>query len=146
MICAWPGVEGEAAARAVRRLNPDLADNAVVAVAFIPFDPHILSEDHLRQALFGTLAEGLRLLRSIDPLKPNLVLLAVGIEDGYRIAIGNPDHAPGKRFGMNRARQENEKEKAHQNRFGSRPSCTAQYSSTIQPMIGRKLSSCHQPL
>lgn len=85
------GIEGEAAARAVRRLNPDLADSAVVAVAFIPFDPHILPEDHPRKILLGAFAKGLGLLRSIDTLKSYLVLLAVGIEDSYRVAIGHAD-------------------------------------------------------
>lgn len=40
-----------------------------------------------------------------DRVKSYLVLLAVGIEHGYRVAIGNPDHATGKRFGLNRASQ-----------------------------------------
>ena len=69
------------------------------------------------------------------------MLLAICIKYGNRIAIGNPDHAPGKRFGLNRARQKKKNDEADQNRFGSRPSCTAQYSKITQPITGMKLSN-----
>ena len=74
-------------------MNPNLADDALVLVSLLPFDAHILPEDHAGQVLLRFLAEGLSLLGGVDALEANLVLLAVSIEDGYRVAIGNADHA-----------------------------------------------------
>jgi hypothetical protein len=38
-------------------------------------------------------------------LETNLVLLAVSIQHGYRIAIGNPDHLAGDGFSLGDANQ-----------------------------------------
>ena len=87
------GIERHGAGRAAFRLHPDLAYDALVLVALPILDPHILTEDHLRQTFLGSLAEGLGFLGGVDARQANLVLMAVGIEDGYRVAIGNAHHA-----------------------------------------------------
>lgn len=87
------GIQRHGAGRAIRRLNPDLADDAAVAVPFGPIDPHFLVEHHPGEILLRPLAEGLGLLGGVDATEANLVLLAVGIQDGYRVAISYTDHA-----------------------------------------------------
>ena len=87
-----PGVEGHGAGWAALGLHPDLADDALVAVSLLPFDAHILPKDQSRQVLLRSLTKGLGLLRGVNALEANLVLLAVGVEHGYRVAISYADH------------------------------------------------------
>lgn len=89
------GIQRHGAGRAIRRLNPHLADDALVAVALGPFDTHLFVEDQPRQVLLGSLSEGLGLLGGVYATKANLVLLVVGIEDGYRVAISDPHNSTG---------------------------------------------------
>ena len=100
------GIERHRAGRATGRLHPDLADDALVPVTLLPLDAHILPEDHAGQVLLGALAEWLSLLGRVDALEANLVLLAVGIEHGYRVAISNADHAAGQGVGVGDADQQ----------------------------------------
>ena len=53
-----------------------------------PRDAHLLVEDQARQVIFRYLPEGLSLLRRVDALEANLVLLAISIQHGYCVAIG----------------------------------------------------------
>ena len=73
------GIQRHGAGRAIRRLNPHLADDALVAVAFGPFDAHLFVEDHPGEILLRPLAEGLGLLWCVNTAEANLVLLAIGI-------------------------------------------------------------------
>ena len=98
-------VQGHRAGQAVRGLYPYLADDAAVLVALFPIDPHVLAEDQPRQVLLGSLSEGLCLLRRVDTAEADFVLLAVGIEDGYRVAIGNANYATGQGVGLSGADQ-----------------------------------------
>ena len=101
-----PGIEGHRARWAVGRLNPDLSDDTAVAIALVPLHAHILPEDHTRQVLLRSLAEGLGLFRRIYATKANLVLLAIGIEHGYRVAISNADYTAGQGVGVGDADQQ----------------------------------------
>lgn len=94
------GIERHGASRAVSWLHHYLADDATVLVALLPLYPHVFVEDQARQVLLGSLSVGLRFLRRVDTLEANRVLLAVGIEQGYRVAIGNADHAAGQGVGL----------------------------------------------
>ena len=87
------GVERHWAGGAAFRLYPDLADDALVPVALIPLDAHLLVEDQARQIFLRPLSERLRLLWGVDAAKANLVLLAVSVEHGYRVAISYADNA-----------------------------------------------------
>ena len=51
-------------------------------------------------------AEGLGLFGSVDAAEANLVLLAVGIEHGYRVAISNADYTAGQGVGVGDADQQ----------------------------------------
>lgn len=51
-----------------------------------------------------TFARKLGLLRRIDALEANLVLLAVGIQHGYGVAIGNSDHITGEGLSLGNAK------------------------------------------
>ena len=99
------GVERHRAGGATGRLNPDLADDALVLIALVLLDAHILPEDHPRQVFLGSLAKGLSFFRCVDALEANLVLLAVGIENGYRVAIGNAHHAAEQGVGVGNSKQ-----------------------------------------
>ena len=99
------GVERHRAGRATGRLHPNLADDALVLVSLLPLDAHLLVEHQARQVLLGSLAEGLCLFWCVDALEANLVLLAVGIEDGYRVAISNADYATGESVGLGNTKQ-----------------------------------------
>ena len=99
------GIERHRARRATGRLHPHLADDALVLVSLLPLDPHVLVEDQARQVLFRPLAERLRLLRCVDALEANLVLLAVSIKHGYRVAISHADHAAEQGVGVGDANQ-----------------------------------------
>ena len=64
------------AAQTIRRLDPDFSGDSPVAVALVPCDLHLRAEDQTGKAFLGALAEGLRILRSIDSGDADLVLLA----------------------------------------------------------------------
>ena len=99
------GIQRHGAGWATGRLNPDLAHNPAVAVTLFPLDAHILAEHHPRQVFLGSLAKGLSFFRCVDALEANLVLLAVGIENGYRVAIGNAHHAAEQGVGVGNSKQ-----------------------------------------
>ena len=71
----------------------------------VPLNRNLLVEYQGSKVLFRAVTEWLSFFRGIDTGETNLVLLAICIKHGNRIAIGNPDHATGKRFGLNRAPQ-----------------------------------------
>ena len=98
-------VECHRAGRTTGRLHPDLADDALVLVALVPLDAHILPENHAGQVQLRSLTEGLRLFRRVDALKANLVLLAVAIKDGYRVAISDADYTASQGVGVGEADQ-----------------------------------------
>ncbi len=40
------------------QIHPHLTDDASVTILLVPFDPHVLAEDHSRERLLRALAEG----------------------------------------------------------------------------------------
>ena len=68
------------------------AEDASVLVLRLPPDKNVLAVDVLGQLLFRLLPERLRLLRSVDSVKADLVLGVAGAEDRQRIAVGDLNH------------------------------------------------------
>jgi hypothetical protein len=50
-------------------------------------------EDQAGKVLPGPLTEGLFLLRRVDPVEPDLVLMLVAVEDRYGVAVRDGDDA-----------------------------------------------------
>lgn len=99
------GVESHGAGWAAFWLRQNVADDALVLVSLLPFDAHILPKDQAGQVQLRSLTEGLSFLRSIDALKANLVLLAISVEHGDRVAISYGDHAAEQGLGVDDAGQ-----------------------------------------
>ena len=91
-------------ARVADGCYPDLGDIAAISILLVPLDANILAHHGTGQALLRAVTERLSFFRGIDTGETNFVLLAICIKHGNRIAIGNPDHATGKRFSLNRTR------------------------------------------
>ena len=81
-------------------MDPDLANDPLVAVTLGPIDPNLFVEYQTGQVLLGSLSEGLGFLGRVNTLEADLVLLAVGIEDGYRVPISNADYTTGQGVGV----------------------------------------------
>ena len=77
-----------------------LADDAPVAIALVPFDIDGLAEGEAAQRLLRTGAEGLGLLRGVDAEQADGVARTGFIEDLDGIAVGNADDATGEQCGM----------------------------------------------
>jgi hypothetical protein len=66
--------------------------------SLVPLHIDLLPENQSRHGLLRALAERLSLLWSVDAAEPDLVLLAVGIEHGDRVAVRHAHHGAGQRF------------------------------------------------
>jgi hypothetical protein len=86
-------IDGSRALRlsTVARRHHYLSDSSPIAVCLVSNDIDLLAEHEVRQMLLGSLAEGLLLLRGVDPCHPNLVLLVAPIEYHDCVAIGDAD-------------------------------------------------------
>lgn len=85
---------------AARRRDHHLADDAPVPVALVPPDDDLFPEDEARHGLLRALAEGLGFFWGVYAGEANLVLRAVGIEDGDGVAVGNGDDGAGEGGGF----------------------------------------------
>ena len=81
-----------AGAAGSRWSDPDLADDAAVAVLLGPVDFDLLAHHGARKALLRAVAEGLAFLRGVDAGEADLVLDVVAVQHGDRVAVGDADH------------------------------------------------------
>lgn len=86
---------------AVRIGSHHLAECATVAITLAADNLHLAVENHGGQVGLRLLAKGLSLLGSVNAGQTNLVLLALAVKQGNRIAVGNADHLPGQGTGAN---------------------------------------------
>jgi hypothetical protein len=55
----------------------------------VALEPGVLAVRHLREALARPIAERLTLLRGVDPVDADLVLLLLGVEHSDGVAVGD---------------------------------------------------------
>ena len=101
------GVERHRADRAALWLHPHLADDAALMVALSQSTRTSLPKTRRDRFSFERWPNGWA-FSGRRCLGVGFCVVAAGIQHGYRVAIGNPDHATGERFSLNRTRQKEE--------------------------------------
>ena len=79
----------------------NLANDAPVTIPLVPANVNLVAEDHVGEAHFGGLAEGLSFLWRVNSGKADLVLMLFSVKDGDGIAIANRND-PSVQFGSDR--------------------------------------------
>ena len=78
----------------VALVDCNFADDAAVTISLVPVHVNLAPENHVGKALLGGLAEGLSFLRRVDAGEADLVLMLFGVQNGYGVAVGDPNHFP----------------------------------------------------
>lgn len=72
-----------------------LRDRTAVPIGLVADDIDLPAKHEARKVLLGALTKRLFLLRGIDPGDPDLVLLILGIQNGYRVTVTDANDPAG---------------------------------------------------